>query len=573
MLARKKPGTRVRCRKTCLVWRGAIFLVLVVLAFYTGGDKESEPKTSSRKLQEVSLFDGVIGKECSDFESSGGFVLHIIGVLVTFLGLAIICDDFFVESLEKISSALNLSDDVAGATFMAAGSSAPELMTAFVTSVLTDDGAAGVGTIVGSAIFNILMIVGITAFFAGQTLDIWWYPLSRDACWYMFSVAILMITMRDGELWWYEGLILFLSYGGYIIYMTQNEKVAEWARCRDAGNEKASPGDSAVHPFDESSSALDTPGSKSKKENNGGTSSRRDSADSGHHGEAMNPKLKSAFRRTTLNMKDKEEARATARASVRRKSRQEGPSGREPGLNSPGGLPEIVDADDTDSDSEEKKKDTKDDEEEAELTGAAKVASQVVSVIGWPINMLFMYTVPDCGKPRWESWYMVTFTACIVWIGVFTFFMVDFVHRLGLCWNVPSLVMGLLVLAAGTSVPDALSSILVARNGQGDMAIANALGSNIFDILIGLGIPWFIAAMKVTTTDKVMMVPSDGLVGNAILLVLALALFIGCIAGSGWKLKPSVGGMLCAVYGLFATWTLLTNLPDGDAIIKLPDWY
>ena len=70
-----------------------------------------------------------------------------------------------------------------------------------------------------------------------------------------------------------------------------------------------------------------------------------------------------------------------------------------------------------------------------------------------------------------------------------------------------------------------------------------------------------------------MMVPSDGLVGNAILLVLALALFIGCIAGSGWKLKPSVGGMLCAVYGLFATWTLLTNLPDGDAIIKLPDWY
>ena len=109
MLARKKPGTRVRCRKTCLVWRGAIFLVLVVLAFYTGGDKESEPKTSSRKLHEVSLFDGVIGKECSDFESSGGFVLHIIGVLVTFLGLAIICDDFFVESLEKISSALNLS--------------------------------------------------------------------------------------------------------------------------------------------------------------------------------------------------------------------------------------------------------------------------------------------------------------------------------------------------------------------------------------------------------------------------------------------------------------------------------
>jgi hypothetical protein len=40
-----------------------------------------------------------------------------------FLGLAIVCDDFFVASLEKLSEAFNLSDDVAGATFMAAGSS------------------------------------------------------------------------------------------------------------------------------------------------------------------------------------------------------------------------------------------------------------------------------------------------------------------------------------------------------------------------------------------------------------------------------------------------------------------
>ena len=44
-----------------------------------------------------------------------------------FLGIAIVCDDFFVASLEKICEVLRLFDDVAGATFMAAGSSAPEL--------------------------------------------------------------------------------------------------------------------------------------------------------------------------------------------------------------------------------------------------------------------------------------------------------------------------------------------------------------------------------------------------------------------------------------------------------------
>ncbi len=61
--------------------------------------------------------------------------------------IAIICDDFFVPSLEAISERLNLSEDVAGATFMAAGSSAPELFTS-VAGVSTESDV-GVGTIVG----------------------------------------------------------------------------------------------------------------------------------------------------------------------------------------------------------------------------------------------------------------------------------------------------------------------------------------------------------------------------------------------------------------------------------------
>ena len=63
------------------------------------------------------------------------------------IGLAIICDDFFVPSLEAISERLDLSEDVAGATFMAAGSSAPELFTSMASVGVTSD--VGVGTIVG----------------------------------------------------------------------------------------------------------------------------------------------------------------------------------------------------------------------------------------------------------------------------------------------------------------------------------------------------------------------------------------------------------------------------------------
>lgn len=118
-----------------------------------------------------------------------------------FLGLAIICDDYFCESLDAISEALNLSEDVAGATFMAAGSSAPELFTAIVTILITG-GSEGLGTIVGSAIFNIMIIVGVTAIFAGQKLKVWWYPLCRDCLVYFLSIGLMVWAIFDKKVSW-----------------------------------------------------------------------------------------------------------------------------------------------------------------------------------------------------------------------------------------------------------------------------------------------------------------------------------------------------------------------------------
>lgn len=52
--------------------------------------------------------------------------------------------------------------------------------------------------------------------------------------------------------------------------------------------------------------------------------------------------------------------------------------------------------------------------------------------------------------------------------------------------------MGLTFLSIGVTLPDIVSSLLVVRKGFGDMAVCNALGSNIFEILVGLGLPWLI---------------------------------------------------------------------------------
>lgn len=59
--------------------------------------------------------------------------------------------------------------------------------------------------------------------------------------------------------------------------------------------------------------------------------------------------------------------------------------------------------------------------------------------------------------------------------------------------------MGLTFLAAGTSVPEAVSSVLVTNQGHGAMGISNSIGSNTFDILLCLGLPWFVKAYFLPT--------------------------------------------------------------------------
>lgn len=59
--------------------------------------------------------------------------------------------------------------------------------------------------------------------------------------------------------------------------------------------------------------------------------------------------------------------------------------------------------------------------------------------------------------------------------------------------------MGLTFLAAGTSVPEAVSSVIVTNQGHGAMGISNSIGSNTFDILLCLGVPWLVKAYFLPT--------------------------------------------------------------------------
>ena len=187
------------------------------------------------------------------------------------------------SALEELVAYIGVSDDVAGATFMAAGGSAPELFTSFIGTF--QQSAVGFGTIVGSAVFNVLFVIGMCAVFSKSPLELTWWPLARDCSYYAVSLLVLAVffggvahrpeedcdpenTENDGmclatPLWadrtnetdsageltpqqfvsagvefevsaihWWEALILFAMYFGYCILMKYNQALHSWVEAR-----------------------------------------------------------------------------------------------------------------------------------------------------------------------------------------------------------------------------------------------------------------------------------------------------------------------------------------------------
>lgn len=152
---------------------------------------------------------------------NGAIIFHILGVIYMFVALAIVCDEFFVPALDVIIEKLEIQDDVAGATFMAAGGSAPELFTSVIGVFVSFDDV-GIGTIVGSAVFNILFVIGMCAIFSRTVLTLTWWPLFRDCFFYSVSLIALIIFFRDNLIQWYEALVLFCFYIAYVSFMKWN---------------------------------------------------------------------------------------------------------------------------------------------------------------------------------------------------------------------------------------------------------------------------------------------------------------------------------------------------------------
>lgn len=731
--------------------RAVLFLGLLVIVLTFTAVKHlaggNAVEGYSRRLQdagnvtvpEVDQCEDVIGGGIDDGAPVLAFAIWVALMIWVFLGIAIVCDEHFEGALEVICDQLDLSTAVGGATFMAAGSSAPELATSLVAVFTTRD-ATGLGTILGSAVFNLVAIICLSGIFgagpyyklsqgndpdgtaewapghpktgftngmakinadrkernqgeistAGLFLDK--RPLARDALFYVVALALCVIfaltpvgdgwcvddanpdgIRRTGDLvadhaacqfndkpgfvWW-EGLLLSLCYGVYIHTMIIDEDLMAWMKAK-------APHPPHIELYMNQLEKLEAD-SDDEEEEEGDPEAGEAAPPAAATGGATQSEVQGLMKDPTSQPAPPPPAGAAetpapgeevVEVNVEDMKNVEKYSAKQ-------NQQQIQKLEDRIGDLERKlevvaehgydprgKWEYKAEEEEED--GPESCMDWVVEILGKPWVIAFQVTIPSCERDDYQDWeeesvpfseipemyrkqitkaaakageeepkdddkyhkgkhkrarvdlwyaqskrYVMSFTMCIIWIGITSWAMVSLAAKMGCHLGVGAFSMGLVVLAAGTSIPDALSSIVVAKSGDGDMACANAVGSNVFNIFLGIGLPmmlseWTWGQPFVVNDGLPVTVSTMMLIVITIVMVRSFALCFCCalthpaivrycamrsnlaltplclnsqyvVIGSGnWVLTPKLSWMLLSMFPLYIG---LCIMFDGDVI-------
>ncbi|XP_050101636.1 sodium/potassium/calcium exchanger Nckx30C isoform X2 [Anopheles aquasalis] len=512
---------------------------------------------------------------------NGAIILHVIGVIYMFVALAIVCDEFFVPSLDVIIEKLGITDDVAGATFMAAGGSAPELFTS-IMGVFVSFNDVGIGTIVGSAVFNILFVIGMCALFSKTILSLTWWPLFRDCTFYSVSLLTLIYFFRDNKIYWWEALVLFIIYILYAVFMKFNQQVERCVKkiiyknkvTRVRSTDQLMPAGNAAN-SSETSMATQPGGSVTSRAASESRSGPPGSS-SGNVPIHQNPTATGAkFRHGLLQLMihtidplhdgkvDEKATQLHAIASLKvlldATKPQRGAATSSAANHVKINLKETTLASDRPNGNIDTTIDSGNELEEEppealSMSWPKGARKRITYLLVAPIIFPLYLTLPDTRTPRGKRFFPVTFIGSILWIAAYSYLMVWWATVIGDTSKIPPEVMGLTFLAAGTSIPDLITSVIVARKGFGDMAVSSSVGSNIFDVTVGLPIPWLLYGM---IYGQPVEVNSVGMVCSITILFLMLLFVVMSIACFRWRMNKGLGFTMFLLYFAFVAVSLM----------------
>jgi cation:H+ antiporter len=167
-----------------------------------------EARRDKQRLEEL------LGDELAVTPEESSTAINVLKLVLGIIGLAAGAK-FMVDASVVIAQSFGVSELVIGISIIAIGTSLPELATSMVAAYRGESDIS-VGNVIGSNIFNVLLVLGIVAMV--QTLT-----LSQDALdidlWVMLAISLIIWPLlRTGHtLYRWEGVLLLLGYIGYMV--------------------------------------------------------------------------------------------------------------------------------------------------------------------------------------------------------------------------------------------------------------------------------------------------------------------------------------------------------------------
>ena len=188
--------------------------------------------------------------------------------------------------------------------------------------------------------------------------------------------------------------------------------------------------------------------------------------------------------------------------------------------------------------------------------GAAGCVSMIWFVAKAPFAFVCYYGGLPALRRRglWEALALAAATL----IAGFSYLMVQCLELTSCLVGVPTITLSLLVVASGTCLPELVVAMVVARKGQATAAVSTALGSNVFDILIALGLPWAIYA---SAYGPVHIAHAFEL---TLLMALSTVVFLIISLTNAWTYTARHGYFLLVLYFLFNVYVVLDAIPQTN---------
>lgn len=141
-----------------------------------------------------------------------------LSIILAVVGLAgvIFGGNIVVVHASDIAKSLGMSEALVGLTIVAVGTSLPELVTSVVASIKKENDIA-IGNVIGSNIFNIVFIIGLSSTISNLTLD--WATLTDMLVMLGSGVIVLGIALFSKKMQRWQGAVTLLLYIGYLTYI------------------------------------------------------------------------------------------------------------------------------------------------------------------------------------------------------------------------------------------------------------------------------------------------------------------------------------------------------------------